>query len=676
MKKQDKKSTKPMKRSAFRNGSVGLIVNVILTAFIMVAVFILLLVSRRDKEDRVDVPAVVKAGEDGFDDSGACKFNQFTWSSDEGREDPGKLVGARLGSVISVFGMSAGRDVDSVIGSKEITEEFALSSGSGTLYVTAINVCADPVRLNDCYICAVRFTPDAGVYGLAKNMTCGIRELGEIRSYYSEHNLFLETDASLLYKTNDENISFTYAETESGRVTRPVFPGINEVDGIFSFEDGILDSYRVEAPELLYYALRNNVSQYDLEQMSAAELEAVKKQRDHYLDELREAFDAAGVEVDIDDETGTIAMKSDVLFDFDSYVVRPDSKEYINDFINAYASVLLRDDIISSIHALRFEGHTDTRGTHEYNKKLSLKRAQSVLDYCIKESSLSDEQRSDVSALAETVGYSYDYPVYRDNGTVDMDASRRVEINFVIGTRYSTYGPDREERPDDKEGDLSSASENVLRGVSCNPDQWTVAGLSDTFSDDPQKRLYELLNADTMCILAGQKTRISPSGDGQIKRMTLSDPGIGRISSENDIYYFEAKKAGTTKVEAKIEGGYTDGSDLKAYVTMHVLEPSDDLPLKLIPDKSSFKRGDNVKFSVKGAFDGDVWAFAYYTGLRNGKLSSGGYGKGADWIDGTTLSIDLTQPASAADKAELTVILTPAYDPDTILGYYRCTVRK
>ena len=84
MNKKEKNSIKTVKRSTFQNGSVGLIVSVLLTAFLMVGIFILLLVSKRGDDGGGRVPAVVRAGEDSFDDTGACRFNQFTRSSEEG----------------------------------------------------------------------------------------------------------------------------------------------------------------------------------------------------------------------------------------------------------------------------------------------------------------------------------------------------------------------------------------------------------------------------------------------------------------------------------------------------------------------------------------------------------------------------------------------------------------
>ena len=75
-----------------------------------------------------------------------------------------------------------------------------------------------------------------------------------------------------------------------------------------------------------------------------------------------------------------IAMSGDVLFDFDRWNIRKDAEielKKVVKIINAYKST----EIIIS-------GHTDSRGNKAYNHKLSLKRAQSVKDWIIKNSTL------------------------------------------------------------------------------------------------------------------------------------------------------------------------------------------------------------------------------------------------------------------------------------------------
>ena len=95
------------------------------------------------------------------------------------------------------------------------------------------------------------------------------------------------------------------------------------------------------------------------------------------------------------------------------------SEEEFYRTIDAYADTVSTDDGTVLIKKIIVEGHTDTDGEHAYNQKLSLERAQNVLDYCV---SLHPELKSVMTAK----GCADDNPVKKADGTVDMAASRRV----------------------------------------------------------------------------------------------------------------------------------------------------------------------------------------------------------------------------------------------------------
>ena len=80
------------------------------------------------------------------------------------------------------------------------------------------------------------------------------------------------------------------------------------------------------------------------------------------------------------------------------------------------------------------EGHTDTDGGYMYNLQLSQNRAFAVVSYCLDENNhfLSDSQLEELRVLLTANGRSWSAPVYAADGTVDMQASRRVEIKFRL----------------------------------------------------------------------------------------------------------------------------------------------------------------------------------------------------------------------------------------------------
>ena len=145
---------------------------------------------------------------------------------------------------------------------------------------------------------------------------------------------------------------------------------------------------------------------------------------------LIEAFKSAGITVAIDPMTGSIPIDTSLLFDTDKYELKPEGQAALNSVFAVYYSVFSQPQFRDAVDSIVIEGHTDTQGDHEYNQELSEKRAQAVYDFL-----LSDEcgfpDREYLQSHMTTVGRSYDDPVYAADGTVDLEASRRVEIHCV-----------------------------------------------------------------------------------------------------------------------------------------------------------------------------------------------------------------------------------------------------
>ncbi|HUI28402.1 MAG TPA: OmpA family protein [Candidatus Kryptonia bacterium] len=103
-----------------------------------------------------------------------------------------------------------------------------------------------------------------------------------------------------------------------------------------------------------------------------------------------------------------------VNFDFDKSNIRADARPVLNE---AIATLKQEGDI--SIVA---EGHTDSRGTEEYNQALSLRRANAVRDYLV---------AGGVAASRITVeGYGESKPVASNNTDDGRAQNRRVELRI------------------------------------------------------------------------------------------------------------------------------------------------------------------------------------------------------------------------------------------------------
>ena len=121
------------------------------------------------------------------------------------------------------------------------------------------------------------------------------------------------------------------------------------------------------------------------------------------------AAEAAARQQKLDDAAA--AVGNVFYFDFDSSNLRPDAIEALN----AHIAALQGND-----RNIRLEGHTDERGTREYNLALGERRANSVRDYMV--------ANGIASFRIETVSYGEERPVAYGSGESNWAQNRRVEL--------------------------------------------------------------------------------------------------------------------------------------------------------------------------------------------------------------------------------------------------------
>jgi outer membrane protein OmpA-like peptidoglycan-associated protein len=119
---------------------------------------------------------------------------------------------------------------------------------------------------------------------------------------------------------------------------------------------------------------------------------------------------------------GLVINMSDVLFDFNKYDLKPETREKLA----RLSGIVISHPGLN----LKVEGYTDNVGTQEYNQTLSEKRAMTVRDYLISNGILID----DVAA----VGYGDQYPVAPNTTAAGRAQNRRVQLvvsGEVIGVK-------------------------------------------------------------------------------------------------------------------------------------------------------------------------------------------------------------------------------------------------
>jgi outer membrane protein OmpA-like peptidoglycan-associated protein len=116
-----------------------------------------------------------------------------------------------------------------------------------------------------------------------------------------------------------------------------------------------------------------------------------------------------------------IELDADVLFDFDKYDLRPEAANSLRE-VGEVAKNYGNSPVL-------IEGHTDSKGTHPYNMKLSENRATSVKNWLVQNAGVS-ASRITTRGFGETKPVA---PNTNPNGTdnpAGRQKNRRVEITI------------------------------------------------------------------------------------------------------------------------------------------------------------------------------------------------------------------------------------------------------
>ncbi|MCH8533052.1 MAG: peptidoglycan-associated lipoprotein Pal [Saccharospirillum sp.] len=117
---------------------------------------------------------------------------------------------------------------------------------------------------------------------------------------------------------------------------------------------------------------------------------------------------------DVTSEFMDLLDQTMVYFDFDMYNVRTEFRTVLN----AHAMNLIANPNMSVV----LEGHTDERGTREYNLALGERRSNAVADYL--------QLRGVSSSQIDTVSYGEERPLALGTTEADYAENRRVEIVY------------------------------------------------------------------------------------------------------------------------------------------------------------------------------------------------------------------------------------------------------
>jgi outer membrane protein OmpA-like peptidoglycan-associated protein len=114
-------------------------------------------------------------------------------------------------------------------------------------------------------------------------------------------------------------------------------------------------------------------------------------------------------------EVGTTIVLKNIFFDYDKATLRPESYAELNRVVT----------ILNKQPKLKIEisGHTDNKGSFEYNKQLSKSRAKTVVDYLIEKGISTDRLTYE--------GYAFEKPIATNDTDEGRQLNRRVEFKVL-----------------------------------------------------------------------------------------------------------------------------------------------------------------------------------------------------------------------------------------------------
>ncbi len=145
----------------------------------------------------------------------------------------------------------------------------------------------------------------------------------------------------------------------------------------------------------------------------------------YYMDtqeaKLRKTLRASGVSVERDGDNINLIMPGNITFVTAGHDLNADFHEVLDSVI-----IVLKEFNKTIIVSA---GHTDSRGSDEYNQDLSERRANSVAQYLL--------AKGVVEARIDTVGFGESTPIADNGSTEGRSLNRRVELSLLPITENS-----------------------------------------------------------------------------------------------------------------------------------------------------------------------------------------------------------------------------------------------
>jgi chemotaxis protein MotB len=128
-------------------------------------------------------------------------------------------------------------------------------------------------------------------------------------------------------------------------------------------------------------------------------------------------------------DNGNIIINENLVFEYNSYKIKQEGKPLLKTLSKAFASLLAEAELRENIDVILIQGHTDERGSASYNRGLSAKRANAVLDYMFDNNATLERLYGRFFAAS---AYSEFRPINKAKNEAAYEQNRRIEVSVVL----------------------------------------------------------------------------------------------------------------------------------------------------------------------------------------------------------------------------------------------------
>ncbi|SHG87641.1 OmpA family protein [Ornithinibacillus halophilus] len=182
---------------------------------------------------------------------------------------------------------------------------------------------------------------------------------------------------------------------------------------------------------ILIFIVMMVIKSLQIEEMKKT-IDQIMGVRAQLVGDIKTEFEDTTLAIEVDDNTGAIIFDTEVLFEFDDSKLKPNSFEFLDEFVPKYLDVLLESGYEEYIAEIIIEGHTDRQGGYLYNLELAQDRAYNVASYILGDEFPYKNIQEHLEDKLTVNSKSYTDFRTDEDGDYSAQESRRVEFKFRL----------------------------------------------------------------------------------------------------------------------------------------------------------------------------------------------------------------------------------------------------